>query len=77
MWLSDLSASVLFETQRNQKLEIPEPSVAEEDSPWRYWFATNKESHPIHYGFFAVESDPEFGPKKMISTELEFKGASH
>ena len=60
-----------------KKLEIPEPSVAEEDSPWRYWFATNKESYPIHYGFFAVESDPEFGPKKMISTELEFKGASH
>ena len=59
-----------------KKLEIPEPSVAEEDSPWRYWFATNKESHPIHYGFFAVETDPEFGPKKMISTELEFRGAS-
>ena len=53
------------------------PREAEEDSPWRYWFATNKESHPIHYGFFAVETDPEFGPKKMISTELEFKGASH
>ena len=36
-----------------KKLEIPEPSVAEEDSPWRYWFATNKESHPIHYGLMA------------------------
>lgn len=60
-----------------KKLEIPEPSVAEENSLWRYWFATNKEAHPIHYGFFAVETDPEFGPRKMISVELEFKGGSH
>lgn len=60
-----------------KKAQVPEPSVVSEDSPWRYWFSTNKETFPIHYGFLALENDDEFGPQTIFSTELHFDKATH
>lgn len=67
---------VPLSAQELKKAQVPEPSVVSEDTPWRYWFSTNKETIPIHYGFLAIENNETFGPTTIFSTELHFDRAS-